>query len=72
MFQKASVLDINLSFQCNSDIYNIIPEYIPDVDLSTLIADLLENAIIATKTEQNRKTPYRFVCEAIRCFVLLI
>ena len=54
MYQKAKLIDLNFEFICDIDI-SIIDNSIEN-DICTLIADAVENAIIATSSAGNKNT----------------
>lgn len=59
MHQKSKANNINLEFECDSDINKVInnqSDSIPSLsELSTLLADLIENAFIATKAGDGKQ-----------------
>lgn len=54
MHKKAIEHDIDYKFVCIGDIQTIIPNLISEDEFCTLIADITENALIATKTSINK------------------
>lgn len=55
MVQKADSAGIELNFSFQGDIKAMIPSAISEQDLSTVLADLIENAIIATNDNVGEK-----------------
>ncbi len=55
MLKKAKSANIEFDFNINENINNICKHTIMESDLNTLLADLIENAIIATSKSQNKK-----------------
>ncbi len=55
MLQKADSAGIELNFNFQVDIKEMIPSVISEQDLSTVLADLIENAIIATNDSVGEK-----------------
>ncbi len=54
LYNRANDLNEKLEVSVTSSVKYLIENIITEEDLNTLIADLTENAIIATKAEQNR------------------
>lgn len=54
MLQKAKENNIDFEFKLNGDISSLIEHIISESDLNTLLADLIENAIIATGQSDRR------------------
>lgn len=61
MLHKASAKDVSLELDFDETVNELIPKVISQEDASTLLADLLENAIIAAgENEQNRCVRVKF------------
>lgn len=58
MYQKANSLNIKLSVNFHINMNEILTDYVTEDVLVTIVADLLDNAIIATKLSSTNKEIY--------------
>jgi C4-dicarboxylate-specific signal transduction histidine kinase len=55
MYERACSMNISFSFEANCDLHDYMNHFIQESDLATILADLIENALIATKEQYVRK-----------------